>query len=100
MAMEANISSIRTGTILPLQTDVFQPDDGMGVLIGSKSGQEHLPPPWKTPDHTVTNTRTDFTRGGREQIVVDQGGAELETIGKSFDAFSDAPARRQNVDRF
>jgi hypothetical protein len=34
----------RTGTILPLPTDMFQPDDGMGVLIRSKSAQEPYSP--------------------------------------------------------
>jgi hypothetical protein len=29
----------RTGTILPSRTDLFQPDDGMGVLIRSKALQ-------------------------------------------------------------
>ena len=36
----------RTGTILPLRTEMcVRPDDGTGVLVGSKSVQECRPPP-------------------------------------------------------
>jgi hypothetical protein len=54
--------------------DLFRPNDGMGVLIRSKSAQECRPPPWNTPDHVITNTRTNFTRGAIEQNVVRRRG--------------------------
>ena len=37
-----------------------------------KKGSRTRPPPWKTPGHLVTNTRTNFTRGRIEQHVVRQ----------------------------
>jgi hypothetical protein len=82
MVTEANISSTSYQDNFAVARDVFRPNDGMGVLIRSKIAHECGQPPWETPGHVITNTRTDFTHGTTEQNVVRRLGLRWKLIGK------------------